>query len=100
MCRCSPPKVGCVIGVKVGKGSGTDEPNDNVGVTVAGGACGVVSASDCVQAESARMTSREVNIFLFIAYPFIATILAFFERDCKSVLGKITQANIKITLNP
>ena len=76
------------------------EPNDNVGVTVAGGGCGVVSASDCVQAESARMTSREVNIFLFIAYPFVATILAFFERECKSLREKIARANIKITLNP
>ena len=88
----------CDSGVKDGKGTGTavspsmgvskvgsGEPINRVGVSVTDEGLGVVSANDWVQAPSARMSSRDMSILLFILFPFTATILAFFERDCKGV---------------
>jgi hypothetical protein len=95
-----PLGVGCVNGVKVGKGNGaavsptpgvlsagTGDPRYNVGVPGINGPEGVAVdvEDDCAQALRARMTSREVSILLFIVYPLLVIILAFFEGDCKSV---------------
>lgn len=94
----APLGVECESGVKDGKGTGAavspsmgvsrvgnGEPMNRVGVSVADGGCGVSSANDWVQAPSARMSSRDMGILLFMLFPFIATILAFFERDCKRI---------------
>jgi hypothetical protein len=92
----APLGVDCERGVKLGNGTGTTvspgagvssvgagEPMNSVGVAVAAGGVGVASVRGCVQAPSARISNREVNIFLFIVLPLIAIILAFFERVCK-----------------
>jgi hypothetical protein len=62
---------------------GAGVSNDKVGVAVAAGAVGVVSAWGCAQALSARINSRQMIIFLFIVAPSVATIFAFFECDYK-----------------
>ena len=49
--------------------TGAGNPRNNVGVAVADGACGDVSARVCVQALITRSTIREVNILLFIPFP-------------------------------
>ena len=67
--------------------AGSGEPRNKVGVALAEGVCGVVSAKDCVQALSARVSNRKVKIFLFIVFPSVVHILAFFKRDCKHLMN-------------
>lgn len=90
----APLGVDCESGVKDGRGTGTavspgmgvsrvgsGEPINRVGVSVADGGWGVVSASDWVQAPIARMSSRDVNILLFILFPF------YFYHSCIFCVG-------------
>ena len=72
----APLGVDCESGVKDGKGTGmgvsrvgNGEPMNNVGVSVTDGGGGALSARDWVQAPSAKMSNREVSIFLFIIIP-------------------------------
>jgi hypothetical protein len=78
-----PLAVGCAIGVNVGIGSGTavspaagvlsggsGELRYSVGVTVAGGGNGVLSASDCVQAARIRSNAKTGRDFAFICFSF------------------------------
>jgi hypothetical protein len=76
--------VGCESGVNVGKGSGTavspargvssagiGEPRYKVGVTVAGGGSGVVSASDWVQAARSNSNSKTEMNFEFMFFSLV-----------------------------